>query len=126
MALPGPRQVGKTTLALDVGESRSALYLDLESEQDRAKLAQPELYLADHQDKLWSSWMKCTALPACFPSCGGSSTAIGALDGGRGYIFCWAPRPWTCSSNPAKHWPGASPTWNSRPSRAGNPRHPRR
>jgi len=52
VALLGPRQVGKTTLALAVGKSRNALYLDLESEQDRAKLAQPELYLADHQDNL--------------------------------------------------------------------------
>lgn len=48
----GPRQVGKTTLALEVGRRFNALYLDLESEQDRAKLAQPELYLADHQDRL--------------------------------------------------------------------------
>ena len=31
---------------------RDVLYLDLESEADRAKLAQPELYLADHADKL--------------------------------------------------------------------------
>jgi uncharacterized protein len=52
VALLGPRQVGKTTLALEVGRGYDALYLDLESEQDRAKLAQPELYLADHQDKL--------------------------------------------------------------------------
>ncbi|MFZ4539670.1 ATP-binding protein [Propionivibrio sp.] len=56
VALLGPRQVGKTTLALEIGSlrigGREALYLDLESEQDRAKLAQPELYLADHQDKL--------------------------------------------------------------------------
>ena len=50
--LLGPRQVGKTTLALEVGAAKAALYLDLESEQDRAKLAQPELYLADHQDRL--------------------------------------------------------------------------
>ena len=52
VALLGPRQVGKTTLALEVGQHYNAIYLDLESEQDRAKLAQPELYLADHQDKL--------------------------------------------------------------------------
>ena len=52
VALLGPRQVGKTTLALEVGRGFDALYLDLESEQDRARLAQPELYLADHQDKL--------------------------------------------------------------------------
>ena len=52
VALLGPRQVGKTTLALDVGRRFDAHYLDLESEQDRAKLGQPELYLADHRDKL--------------------------------------------------------------------------
>jgi len=52
VALLGPRQVGKTTLALEIGQRYHALYLDLESEQDRAKLDQPELYLTDHQDKL--------------------------------------------------------------------------
>lgn len=52
VALLGPRQVGKTTLALEVGKALDALYLDLESEQDLAKLVQPELYLADHLDRL--------------------------------------------------------------------------
>lgn len=52
VALLGPRQVGKTTLALEVARTRSALYLDLESEADRAKLAEPELYLPQHEDKL--------------------------------------------------------------------------
>jgi len=52
VVLLGPRQVGKTTLALTLGKQRGALYLDLESEQDRVKLAEPELYLADHLGKL--------------------------------------------------------------------------
>jgi len=52
IALLGPRQVGKTTLALSVAQGRPSIYLDLESERDRAKLAQPELYLTDHLDKL--------------------------------------------------------------------------
>ncbi len=52
VAVLGPRQSGKTTLALEVGERLGALYLDLESEADRAKLAQPELYLSDHSDRL--------------------------------------------------------------------------
>jgi hypothetical protein len=52
VALLGPRQSGKTTLALEIARERPAIYLDLESEQDRAKLAQPELYLGDHLDKL--------------------------------------------------------------------------
>ena len=54
VALLGPRQAGKTTLALEVAKAagRPSLYLDLESEQDRGKLAQAELYLSDHVDKL--------------------------------------------------------------------------
>src|ERR1019366_725537 len=51
-ALSGRRQPGKTTRALEVGKTQNPLYPDLESEQDRGKLAQPELYLSDHQDKL--------------------------------------------------------------------------
>jgi predicted AAA+ superfamily ATPase len=52
VALLGPRQVGKTTLALEVAKGRPAIYLDLESEADRAKLSEPELYLPQHEDKL--------------------------------------------------------------------------
>ncbi len=52
VALLGPRQVGKTTLALQIGKSVSSIYLDLQSERDRNKLAHPELYLSDHLDKL--------------------------------------------------------------------------
>ena len=52
VALLGPRQVGKTTLALEIGETVPSIYLDLESEADRAKLSDPELYLSGHQDKL--------------------------------------------------------------------------
>lgn len=52
VALLGPRQVGKTTLALDVAHTRPSVYLDLESERARAKLDNAELYLSDHLDKL--------------------------------------------------------------------------
>lgn len=52
VALLGPRQVGKTTLALAVSKGIPSIYLDLESERDRAKLEQAELYLTDHLDKL--------------------------------------------------------------------------
>lgn len=52
VALLGPRQVGKTTLAHAIAETRPSLYLDLESPADRARLAEPELYLAQHADKL--------------------------------------------------------------------------
>jgi predicted AAA+ superfamily ATPase len=52
VALLGPRQAGKTTLALEVAKARPSVYLDLESESDRAKLADPELYLSQHAAKL--------------------------------------------------------------------------
>lgn len=52
VALLGPRQVGKTTLAIEVSKNRDSIYLDLESAADRAKLSEPELYLNDHADKL--------------------------------------------------------------------------
>lgn len=52
VALLGPRQVGKTTLALNLAEEREALYLDLESAADKARLADAELYLAGLEDKL--------------------------------------------------------------------------
>jgi len=52
VALLGPRQAGKTTLALDVAQSKDAVYLDLESEADKAKLADAALYLESQEDKL--------------------------------------------------------------------------
>ena len=52
VCLLGPRQVGKTTLALDLAEPLGGLYLDLESEQDLAKLQEPEAYLSMHMDHL--------------------------------------------------------------------------
>ena len=52
VALIGPRQVGKTTLAHTVAAERPSVYLDLESSTDRAKLAEPELFLTRHEDKL--------------------------------------------------------------------------
>lgn len=44
VGLIGPRQVGKTTLALQIAQERPAIYLDLESPQDRAQLQEPELF----------------------------------------------------------------------------------
>lgn len=52
VALIGPRQVGKTTLAHEIAASTNALYLDLESRADRNKLAEPALFLKEHEDRL--------------------------------------------------------------------------
>jgi hypothetical protein len=52
VALLGPRQVGKTTLAGRIAEGRESIYLDLEAAPDREKLSDPLLYLSAHEDKL--------------------------------------------------------------------------
>lgn len=52
VALIGPRQVGKTTLALDIAGKTDALYLDLEASADRAKLVDPVLFLGPYEDRL--------------------------------------------------------------------------
>ncbi len=52
VGLIGPRQVGKTTLAHAIAEERDSLYLDLEAGADRAKLADPALFLESYADRL--------------------------------------------------------------------------
>jgi uncharacterized protein len=39
VALLGPRQVGKTTLALEISTARPTVYVDLEDEDDSVKLS---------------------------------------------------------------------------------------
>jgi predicted AAA+ superfamily ATPase len=52
VAILGPRQVGKTTLALEIGKDRPSIYLDLENPEDFQKLRDPAHYLEMHSDKL--------------------------------------------------------------------------
>lgn len=52
VALIGPRQVGKTTLALEIGKKQDALYLDLENSNDRNRLANPVLFFEKFEDRL--------------------------------------------------------------------------
>ena len=52
VALLGPRQVGKTTLALLVAEKRPSIYLDLENPAHRSRLTDVAQYLAAHENKL--------------------------------------------------------------------------
>lgn len=52
VAILGPRQVGKTTLAQDISAERPSVYLDLESEADRVKLTDAGYYLRQHNNKL--------------------------------------------------------------------------
>ena len=52
VALLGPRQVGKTTLARQIASQHPSVYLDLESSADRFKLEEPILFLSQHEGKL--------------------------------------------------------------------------
>ena len=52
VALLGPRQVGKTTLAKAVAKGRNSLYLDLEALEDQLKLSDPTSFLSTYSDKL--------------------------------------------------------------------------
>ena len=52
VVLLGPRQVGKTTLALEIAGERPSVYLDLERDADRQILTEPDLYLDEQVGKL--------------------------------------------------------------------------
>lgn len=52
VAVLGPRQIGKTTLALEIGKKRDAIYLDLESTTDLNKLTNPVEFFSLNPNKL--------------------------------------------------------------------------
>jgi len=52
VVLLGARQVGKTTLARQIGQACSAVYLDIERPSDRQKLTDAEAYLSLHSQRL--------------------------------------------------------------------------
>ena len=52
VAIIGPRQVGKTTLAYEISKEKKALYLDLEDTHDREKLSDAALFLKTYEDRL--------------------------------------------------------------------------
>lgn len=52
VALLGPRQVGKTTIALNISEHEPSIYLDLESRLDLEKVRDIAAFHADNSDKL--------------------------------------------------------------------------
>ena len=52
VALLGPRQSGKTTLARRIAEGRDAAYLDLELTEDRRRLEDVAGFVRAHEDRL--------------------------------------------------------------------------
>ncbi len=76
VVLTGPRQIGKTTLAKACATGADGLYLDLESQRDFRKLADPEDYLSEREDKL-IILDEIQLIPTLFPS------LRGLIDEGR-------------------------------------------
>lgn len=52
VAILGPRQIGKTTLALEMAKHYPSIYLDLENPEDLQKIQNPVHYFNLHADKL--------------------------------------------------------------------------
>lgn len=52
MAILGPRQIGKTTLAREIAKSQPSIYLDFENSEDLQKLQDPAPYPERRRDKL--------------------------------------------------------------------------
>jgi predicted AAA+ superfamily ATPase len=76
VALTGPRQVGKTTLAHAIAADTPSIYLDLEATEDRAKLADPSAFLSRYEDRL-VVLDEIHRIPELFP------TLRGLIDRGR-------------------------------------------
>ena len=106
--LIGPRQVGKTTLALEIGRSRDALYLDLEDMDDRDRLAEPVLFLDNLEDRL-VVLDEIHRVPELFQTLRGVIDRGRRKGKGRGRFLIWGLHPWSCCVN-RKAWPDASPT----------------
>jgi predicted AAA+ superfamily ATPase len=52
VAILGPRQIGKTTLAHEIAKDQPSIYLDLENPEDFQRMKDPAHYLQLHVDKL--------------------------------------------------------------------------
>ena len=52
VAIVGPRQVGKSTLAKAIESNREKIYIDLENPSDRVRLEDPVLFFETNRDKL--------------------------------------------------------------------------
>ena len=52
VALLGPRQVGKTTIALNISETTPSVYLDLENRRDLQKVQDIDAFHGENSDKL--------------------------------------------------------------------------
>lgn len=98
VAIVGPRQVGKSTLAKAIESNREKIYIDLENPSDRVRLEDPVLFLKLTATS-WSSWMRFSLCPIYFRLF--EVWPINILKTG-GFSFWGRPRP-NCLSKVPKH-----------------------
>ena len=105
VVLLGPRQVGKTTLALEIAGQRPSVYLDLERAADRQILTEPDLYLDEQVGKL-VILDEVQQMPDLFKNLRGRSTCGGAKEPALGSSFSWGLLRMYCSINRRSPSPG--------------------
>lgn len=98
VALMGPRQVGKTTLAFNISDTRPAIYLDLESGLDLQKVRDITAFHSANSDKL-IILDEIHRLPEVFAPC----VALSIRSGVRGtklvnFYFWVLPQLISCNS----------------------------
>ena len=112
VALLGPRQVGKTTLARDIAaDVPDCLYLDLENPGDAARLADPMRYL-DAQAGRLVILDEIQRMPGLFQVLRGKSIRAVAKACAPGSSSCLVRLRMPCCGNRTNPWLDASFTMN--------------
>ncbi len=101
-ALLGPRQVGKTTIALNISETTPSIYLDLESRLDRERVRDIVTFHSNNNDKL-IILDEVQRLPEVFSQLRGIIDVERRKGNKRGNFFFLDRLLWTCCNNPASH-----------------------
>lgn len=110
----GPRQVGKTTLALEFAKpllDKPVHYLDLELDSDLAKLDDPESYLRQFENQLLVI-DEVQRKPDLFGLSEAWSISESVLVRSLDISSFWVLLPKNCFSSLPKLWPGESDIWN--------------
>jgi hypothetical protein len=103
VALLGPRQVGKITLAHEIAETRPSIYLDLKTASDRARFTDPEAYLAAHEDEL-VILDEVHRVPELFQQLRGLGERGRRRGKIAGRLLLLGSASWICSNSRARHW----------------------
>jgi len=111
VALVGPRQAGKTTLALAVADGLDAQvqYVDLELPSDCAKFEDTEMYLSSRQDRLMIL-DEIQRVPEVFQTMRASSIGADRQAAETAYTLSWARPRQSYFARRQNHWLEESPT----------------